>query len=74
MKIYMRIYIGERIFKCDVCGRVFCDSRNLWVYKKIYTDERDYRCDECGVVFRWSCNLVRYMKTVYDGMKEFICS
>lgn len=36
VKVYMRIYIGEKLYKCGVCGRVFVQSCILIIYMRIY--------------------------------------
>lgn len=50
IKVYERLYIGVRLFKCDYegCGKVFVIGYGLKFYIRVYIGEKFYKCFEEG--------------------------
>lgn len=62
----MRSYIGEKLYECDYCGKVFSIGFNFNVYRRIYTGEKFYECFICGKVFSDYSFFRSYVK-IYRG-------
>lgn len=46
--MYMRIYIGEKLLICEICGKMFSEFFNLFKYRRIYNFKGLYKCEFCG--------------------------
>ena len=42
---YKRIYVGEKFYKCEECGKVFNRFLIFIKYKIIYIGDIFYKCD-----------------------------
>ncbi|KAI4471943.1 finger putative transcription factor family-related [Holotrichia oblita] len=56
-KVHVKQYLGDRPFKCDLCGKAFVQAFQLRRHRKMHTDERRFPCDICGKTFKHYGNL-----------------
>ena len=66
------IYVRERSYECNTCGRVF-DCRDTFNnHQEVHTRERLCQCDVCGKSFTRSC-YVKIHKRLHTGIRPFVC-
>lgn len=51
LKVYKKIYIGEKRFKCEVCDKGFYFMLYKKIYMRIYKGEKRYDCEVCNKRF-----------------------
>ncbi|KAI5945031.1 Zinc finger protein 664 [Manis javanica] len=66
LHIHWRDHTGEKVYKCDDCGKDFSTTTKLNRHKKIHTVEKPYKCYECGKAFNWSSHLQIHMRVHTD--------
>ncbi|XP_026679233.1 zinc finger protein 852-like [Diaphorina citri] len=54
---------------CDICGRVFLDSKNMKKHAAVHSTERPFVCKLCGIAYKWRKNLVRHQKNCKASAK-----
>ncbi|NXK80183.1 SALL1 protein, partial [Amazona guildingii] len=81
LQIHLRSQMGERPFKCNVCGNRFSTKGNLKVhfqchkekYPHIQITPKQHYCNTCGKTFSSSSALQIHERT-HTGEKPFACT
>ncbi|NXP78064.1 OSR2 protein, partial [Ramphastos sulfuratus] len=66
------IHSKEKPFKCQECGKGFCQSRTLAVHKTLHMQESPHKCPTCGRTFNQRSNLKTHLLTHTD-IKPYNC-
>uniref|UniRef100_A0A452GGH8 C2H2-type domain-containing protein n=1 Tax=Gopherus agassizii TaxID=38772 RepID=A0A452GGH8_9SAUR len=69
---HRKIHMGEKLYKCLVCGKSFNQSSNLISHRRIHTGEKPYKCLICEKSFIQSSQLNRHERT-HMGEKPYKC-
>ena len=60
------------LFKCDLCDKVFTNSRSLKTHRlSVHFQEKKYQCDDCDKRFGLSSDLKKHRQTVHYQEKKY---
>lgn len=54
------LFSGERLFKCDVCGKHFATNEYLKCHKRCHMGVKPYKCEVCGKTFGLRASLAQH--------------
>ena len=66
------INIGDRIYKCDLCGYNTKHASKLETHKRIHNGEKPYKCDICSYRATRRGHVTRH-KLIHSGDKPYTC-
>ncbi|ERL84855.1 hypothetical protein D910_02279, partial [Dendroctonus ponderosae] len=73
MFCFRYIHSKEKPFKCNECGKGFCQSRTLAVHKVLHMDQSPHKCQVCSRSFNQRSNLKTHLLTHTDH-KPYECN
>ena len=68
----MLVASGEKPHKCNICEKLFTQSRYLKRHMLKHTDQKPHKCDICGKQFAYPSMLKQHMLT-HTGEKPYKC-
>ena len=68
----VRIYTGEKLFKCDACGARLTHRSALNTHVCVHREEKRYKCDTCGAQFT-DINALKMHVCIHVGYNLFKC-
>nr|XP_014096605.1 zinc finger protein 2-like [Bactrocera oleae] len=76
-KAYLRkhienVHIGERKFKCDICGNMYKTNDNVMRHRLLHTKDRNHPCPVCDKRFTEKSELKVHMR-LHTGEKPYAC-
>lgn len=63
---------GERLFKCDVCGKHFATNEYLKCHKQCHMGAKPYKCGVCGKTFGLRASLAQHSNVHAGNEAELI--
>ncbi|KAJ8254773.1 hypothetical protein GJAV_G00197200 [Gymnothorax javanicus] len=64
--------VGDKPYRCNVCGAQFNRPANLKTHSRIHSGEKPYRCDTCGARFVQVAHLRAHV-LIHTGEKPYPC-
>lgn len=64
-------FTGERLFRCDVCGKHFATNEYLKCHKRCHMGAKPYKCDVCGKTFGLRASLAQH-SNVHAGREQMV--
>lgn len=72
LMVHRRIHVGDKRFKCEICGRSFTQACNMRTHLKVHLQVREHRCSHCGKVFSRAQHLYEHER-IHTGERPYVC-
>ena len=67
-----KIHSGEKLYPCEMCGKLFSTSGNRNIHMKTHTGEKPFSCEMCNKSFSNSSDKNKHLRT-HTGEKPYLC-
>lgn len=51
LNFFLFLFLGEKPYRCNICGAQFNRPANLKTHTRIHSGEKPYKCETCGARF-----------------------
>ncbi|XP_005384763.1 PREDICTED: zinc finger protein 510 isoform X2 [Chinchilla lanigera] len=72
-KIYQRTYSVIKPYKCNECGKCFCQKGHLIQHQRTHTGEKPFPCNDCGKTFSQKSHLSTHQR-IHTAEKPYKCN
>ncbi|KAL2781213.1 zinc finger protein 510 isoform 1, partial [Daubentonia madagascariensis] len=72
-KVRQRTHSEVKPYKCNECGKSFCQKGHLIQHQRTHTGEKPFECSECGKTFSQKSHLSTHQR-IHTAEKPYKCS
>ncbi|XP_058421399.1 zinc finger protein 510 [Diceros bicornis minor] len=72
-KVRQRTHCEVKPYKCNQCGKSFCQKGHLIQHQRTHTGEKPFECKECGKTFSQKSHL-RTHERIHTAEKPYKCN
>ncbi|XP_042636570.1 zinc finger protein 510 [Orycteropus afer afer] len=72
-KIHQRTHSEVKPYKCNACGKSFCQKGHLIQHQRTHTGEKPFECNECGKTFSQKSHLSTHQR-IHTAEKPYQCN
>ncbi|XP_054443915.1 zinc finger protein 510 [Pteronotus mesoamericanus] len=71
-KVRQRTHSQVKPYKCNECGKSFCQKGHLIQHQRTHTGEKPFECNECGKTFSQKSHLSTHQR-IHTAEKPYKC-
>uniref|UniRef100_A0A8D1M7D2 Zinc finger protein 510 n=1 Tax=Sus scrofa TaxID=9823 RepID=A0A8D1M7D2_PIG len=72
-KVHQRTHAEVKPYKCNECGKSFCQKGHLIQHQRTHTGEKPFECNECGKTFSQKSHLSTHQR-IHTAEKPYKCN
>ncbi|KAM9641485.1 zinc finger protein 510 isoform 1-T3 [Trichechus inunguis] len=72
-KVRQRTHSEVKSYKCNECGKSFCQKGHLIQHQRTHTGEKPFECNECGKTFSQKSHLSTHQR-IHTAEKPYKCN
>uniref|UniRef100_A0A8C8Z7I0 Zinc finger protein 510 n=1 Tax=Prolemur simus TaxID=1328070 RepID=A0A8C8Z7I0_PROSS len=72
-KVHQRTHSQVKPYKCNECGKSFCQKGHLIQHQRTHTGEKPFECNECGKTFSQKSHLSTHQR-IHTAEKPYKCN
>ncbi|KAM5261220.1 zinc finger protein 510 isoform 1-T2 [Hipposideros larvatus] len=72
-KVRQRTHSEVKPYKCNECGKSFCQKGHLIQHQRTHTGEKPFECNECGKTFSQKSHLNTHQR-IHTAEKPYKCN